>query len=145
MEQERINIAELLKDCPKGIKLYSPICGECEFIRVKDSYIQVMPFYTDRLAFDKFGRLYGLGKHGECLLFPSKEERDWRHFNKGEKLLNYIKKKITNIKSILNGSSECCLKSVYQDNQILIQRDKIADILIDELTKCELALKRYEK
>ena len=31
---EKINIAELLKDCPKGIKLYSPLCGECIFDRL---------------------------------------------------------------------------------------------------------------
>ena len=27
---EKINIAELLKDCPKGMELYSPLCGECK-------------------------------------------------------------------------------------------------------------------
>lgn len=27
MEQEKTNIAALLKDCPKGTKLYSPISG----------------------------------------------------------------------------------------------------------------------
>ena len=27
--ENKINIAKLLKDCPKGTKLYSPITGEC--------------------------------------------------------------------------------------------------------------------
>lgn len=30
MENE-INIAEILKDCPKGMELYSPIYGEYNF------------------------------------------------------------------------------------------------------------------
>ena len=31
-----INIADILKDCPKGTKLYSPICGECRLIKIYD-------------------------------------------------------------------------------------------------------------
>ena len=29
-----INIVDILKDCPKGTKLYSPICGECRLIKI---------------------------------------------------------------------------------------------------------------
>ena len=29
-----INIAEILRDCPKGTKLYSPICGDCTFEKI---------------------------------------------------------------------------------------------------------------
>lgn len=32
--EKKINIIEIIKDCPKGTKLYSPLCGECEFYRV---------------------------------------------------------------------------------------------------------------
>jgi len=28
---DKTNIAELLKDAPRGTHLYSPICGECNF------------------------------------------------------------------------------------------------------------------
>lgn len=35
MEQNKINVAALLKDCPKGTKLYSPICGEYELEELK--------------------------------------------------------------------------------------------------------------
>lgn len=27
--ENKINIAEILKDCPKRTKLYSPLCGDC--------------------------------------------------------------------------------------------------------------------
>lgn len=33
--ENKINIAEILKDCPKGMKLYSPIYGEIELLKVK--------------------------------------------------------------------------------------------------------------
>lgn len=29
-----INIAEILKNCPKETKLYSPICGDCRLIKI---------------------------------------------------------------------------------------------------------------
>ena len=29
-----INKADILKDCPKGTKLYSPICGNCKLLKI---------------------------------------------------------------------------------------------------------------
>ena len=34
---ENLNLVEILKDCPEGTKLYSPIIGEVEFKRIKYS------------------------------------------------------------------------------------------------------------
>ena len=34
--EEKINIAEILKDKPNGIRLYSPIFGECAFSFVRE-------------------------------------------------------------------------------------------------------------
>ena len=34
MENKNINIAEILKDCPKGMKLYSPIYCEVNFDKI---------------------------------------------------------------------------------------------------------------
>ena len=33
---ENINLCEILKDCPKGIKLYSSLFGEVEFQEIKE-------------------------------------------------------------------------------------------------------------
>ena len=30
-----MNIAEILKNCPEGMKLYSPIFGEVEFTKIR--------------------------------------------------------------------------------------------------------------
>jgi len=79
------NIAEILKDCPKGTKLYSPICGECELLEITNRYalaIRVKCVKSKRIfIFSADGRFMYNGNEGECLLFPSKENRDWSTFN----------------------------------------------------------------
>lgn len=90
-----VNIAEILKDAPSGTKLYSPIYGECELNRVDinhSSYpIWVKAIETDgEYCFTKEGKFEEELEGGECLLFPSKENRDWlafkvkKVFNKGD-------------------------------------------------------------
>lgn len=72
-----MNIAEILSPLFYfgKIKLYSPICGECELDRVSDgNYITVIDNDGLSLTFYVDGR-YRIGS--ECLLFPSKECRDW--------------------------------------------------------------------
>ena len=78
MEQELI-IAEILRNKPQGIKLYSPIFGNCTFCYVKDesSDICVRRPYNE-VSYFNFDGVYHTG--GECLLFPSKEMRDWSKF-----------------------------------------------------------------
>ena len=68
-----INIYELLKDCPIGTKLYCTLWGESIFTWINDGEI-VLDSCTQ---LDAFGRW---NKHGECVLFPSKENRDWSKF-----------------------------------------------------------------
>lgn len=49
MCDEKLNLAKLLSSCPKGTKLWSPL----------------------------YGTYYQGYKDAECLLFPSKDRRDW--------------------------------------------------------------------
>lgn len=84
--KEELNIAEILKDKPKGTKLYSPIFGEVKYDSVLLGDIKVLYSSTDR-------HFYMDGKfcmNGECLLFPSKEMRDWSKFawKKGDVLIS---------------------------------------------------------
>lgn len=87
--EEKINIAEILKDKPKGIRLYSPIFGECafSFVREETDDICVKKHNGEKAFFDSKGLYNTLG---ECLLFPSKEIRDWRKFawKKGDVLIS---------------------------------------------------------
>ena len=73
-----INIAEILKDAPKGTKLYSPIFGECVLSNVGTTAIRVNTDITfDSLTFDEYGKIF---PNGECLLFPSKYQKSWDNF-----------------------------------------------------------------
>ena len=85
-----INIAEILKDCPKGMKLYSPLLGNITFKKIgciNTSIIVNDSFNTDSF-FTKTG-LYYDREDGECLLFPSSKMRDWtKFFKKGDVVRN---------------------------------------------------------
>lgn len=92
--EAKINIAKILKDKPQGTKLYSSACGKCELKEADDKSFKVS-FYSSKFGFmnggegtfDKNGNLYD---DGECIIFPSKEMRDWSKFawKKGDVLVN---------------------------------------------------------
>ena len=87
--EEKINIAEILKDKKDGIRLYSPIFGECTFCCVREDTndICVKKHNGVKGFFDSKGLYYNTG---EVMLFPSKEMRDWKKFawKKGDLLIN---------------------------------------------------------
>lgn len=87
-----INIAEILKDCPKGMKLYSPIYGEIELWKMYSNSAYPIWIATgiDRKGnFTSDGRLYEKYPSAECLLFPSSEMRDWtKFFKRGDVIIN---------------------------------------------------------
>lgn len=80
-----INIAEILKNYPKRGVLYSTIFGECEFDHISscgDIYMAYKNNKDDKVIFNKYGQ-FGIGNTaGECLLFPSKDNRDWSTLRK---------------------------------------------------------------
>jgi hypothetical protein len=81
--EKKINIAELLKDCPKGMELYSPIFGKVYFDKIRPHLAIVVT--TDKEQGDfKEEFLYDgrYGMNGECMLFPSKDQRDWSKFQR---------------------------------------------------------------
>lgn len=77
-----MNIAEILKDCPCGTSLYSPIYGELSLISVNCAYD-----YPICCRVLKSGNAAGYTEDGknnttdaEPTLFPSKDQRDWNKF-----------------------------------------------------------------
>ena len=92
--EAKINIAEILKDKPQGTKLYSSACGKCTLEEADDKSFKIS-FYNSKFGFmngveghlDKNGKLYD---DGECVVFPSKEMRDWSKFawKKGDVLVS---------------------------------------------------------
>ena len=86
---ENLNLVEILKDCPKGTKLYSPIFGEVELDKIyihSDPPIRVLCKYG-KDGFSKDGRICP-AYNGECVLFPSKEQRDWSKFKPSKPKFN---------------------------------------------------------
>lgn len=88
----KINIAEILKDCPKGMELYSPIYGKVGLLKVDSNSEYSIKTVTsiDRPAsFTPYGRLYETYPSAECLLFASREMRDWtKFFKRGDVVYN---------------------------------------------------------
>lgn len=80
---EKINLVEILENYPTGTKLYSPIFGEVTFMKIyKDNPFSIMVITSeDEIAsFSAEGQFYQSYKNSECLLFPSKDQRDWSKF-----------------------------------------------------------------
>lgn len=93
--EENINIAEILKNKPKGTKLYADAFGELSIEEIyigdkedKDELgITLLSSVGDELIFYNDGRY---NTQGEPILVPSKEMRDWRKFTwkRGDVLVN---------------------------------------------------------
>ena len=92
--ETRINIVEILKDKSRGTKLYSIVHGECTFEAITDEIFKIN-FCNSKFGLSqsgectliKFGNMYD---GGECIIFPSKEMRDWSKFSwkKGDVLIS---------------------------------------------------------
>ena len=76
-----MNIAEILKYCPKGTKLYSLVHGEVTLEEIKsDVTYPIKLTLNDKLStyYTKDGLFFI--EYGDCVLFPSKTQRDWSKF-----------------------------------------------------------------
>ena len=92
-KNNNINIAEILKDCPKGSKLYSPLFGTVELCVSKSDGIAVFSKSDngDNIfnTFTENGLFYSGYSQSQCLLFPSSEMRDWtKFFKRGDVVYN---------------------------------------------------------
>lgn len=77
-----MDLVKILKDCPSGMKLYSPLCGEVVLNSVNEynvNYPIEVNYNPGQLTFTRDGR-YNRRFNGECMLFPSKNQRDWSKF-----------------------------------------------------------------
>ena len=120
-DMEKINIVDKLKYCKKGIKLYHLMFGEVEFDSVDDDNILITTINKN----DEKGCFYVNSSgiydssypNGECLLFPSKDNRDWNNFQvleKGHRVM------------VSNDAERWQLRNYYRINKTI--GNKIADI-----------------
>ena len=79
---ENIDLTKILENCPKETKLYSILHGEVKYVGINDK----SPYKVEFKSED--GEIFGVtldGRHlsyfkGECILLPSKNQRDWSKF-----------------------------------------------------------------
>lgn len=79
------DIYEILKDCRKGTRLYSPIYGDVTLDGTDkvDRHICVILSDGNFEWFGPHGEYYTVRyTSAECMLFPSRDERDWRAWRK---------------------------------------------------------------
>ena len=80
---EKIDLTKILKDCPKGTKFYTPTWGEVTFIKINIGCAYpiciITDVYDDYVNLTKDGRYLSI-PNTECIIFPSKEQRDWSKF-----------------------------------------------------------------
>lgn len=76
---KNINLVEILKDCPEGTKFYSSGCGTVTFDHIEaDADYPILTKSGEYVtcSFTKEGKYYK-NCDGECVIFPSKDQRDW--------------------------------------------------------------------
>lgn len=79
---EKIDLTKILKDCPKGWKFYSSAFGDVEFDSMSEYNINPICIRVNANFYpllNKYGK-YHIENKGECILFPSKDQRDWSKF-----------------------------------------------------------------
>lgn len=81
---ENINLCEILKG-HEGETFYSPLIGNITLNKIREEYAYPLMFISRGLPyhFTSDGK-YNID-HVECLLFPSKEQRDWNKWIKEHK------------------------------------------------------------
>ena len=83
---ENIDLTKILKDCPNGFELYSTLCGTVLFRGIHNRYnIDEYPVKCECddgqfMCFTKEGCFFDNYNGAECVIFPSKDQRDWNKF-----------------------------------------------------------------
>lgn len=85
--EQNINISEILKDKPVGLKFYSNTFGYISFNGVHKDKVYFFSEDTNAHSVKPNGKMCD---GGECIIFPSKEMRDWEKFSckKGDVLVS---------------------------------------------------------
>ena len=81
-QPQKLNLCEILKDCPKGTKLYSTVLGYVIFQGIVEGAVYPIVVSCENGVNEDFtadGKMF-IDFDGECTLFPSKEQRSWADF-----------------------------------------------------------------
>lgn len=142
-----LDLIKILKDCPKGTKLYSTIHGEVAFDRVEVAFDHVddtniiypiVVKYNDSLtSFTGDGKYY-IEYDGECVLFPSKDQRDWSKFKAPVKKFDYSTLKPFDKVLVRDNDRDiwrCSLFTCFRKDQIVCEVSWVQGIPDNDETK----------
>lgn len=77
---KNIDLTKILKDCPKGTEFWSKAHGVVSFQKI--NLAEECPIYVKCtygiISLTSEGKYF---KEGECILIPSKDQRDWNKFS----------------------------------------------------------------
>ena len=112
----KIDLTKILKDCPKGTKFYTPVWGDETFYTINKGYSYPICIktdaYSDTINLTKDGRYLNNLSDLECIIFPSKEQRDWSKFAapwyKIERFDPYTLKAFDKVLAKNNSTRWCC-------------------------------------
>ena len=77
---EKINIAEILKDCPKGMELDSPVWNNIIFEEIDEDNIVIYRKSLDtKVYLSQYGEVNSID--GKCVIFP-KGKNTWEGFQR---------------------------------------------------------------
>ena len=81
-QPQKLNLCEILRDCPNGTKLYSTVLGYVIFQGIVEGVVYPIVVSCENGVTETFtadGKMF-IDFDGECTLFPSKEQRRWADF-----------------------------------------------------------------
>ena len=117
---ENLNLVEILKDCPKGTKLYSTVFGEVKFMGIEENAPYPIIVKVNDENFESFtadGRTL-VRFYGECTLFPSRTQRNWSKFKpKQPKFDPKTLQPFDKVLAFFDGIWNCDLYSHYSDSR----------------------------
>ena len=78
---ENLDLTKILKNCPSGYKFWSSIYGDIEFVTISSDMVifNLLHLRFTELKVYKNGK-YSIFTEAECVVFPSKDQRDWSKF-----------------------------------------------------------------
>lgn len=138
--KKELNIAAILKEKPKGTKLWSPISGDCKYEYLIHDSINVWFQGLGVIMLSKKGKW---NPCGETIIFPSKRMQDWSKFawKKGDVLTDeerFVIFKGFNTDDYTEFSASFEYKDgTYRQNLWFVSNDfrKVSDNIAQEIIK----------
>lgn len=140
-----MNLKEVIKNAPKGLKLYSPAYGEVYFESIENDNIDtpLSPMIVCKSESGNIKKFFADGSisnNGECMLFPD-NNKTWNNWQK-------ILIKVGDVVSLKEFNKVCKIIDKLGENQIRVVDSKDF-IYIYDLTDCTFAnseeIKKYNK